>query len=807
MSLDIVEIALDSLTDYQEFEKIASEIMRDEGYPTIMPLGGSADLGRDAIQESYFISKGRNITVFQYTLQEYLPGKIKETINKLSKANIQYNKLVIVTPHSINTERQDQMKRDTRKEYNCDLEIYERKAIVNRLAKFDNGIFYRHFPDIETQVKELTAKKPLLSSDDSTLLESARLRSSLAFVVSEKAPRVRDSLFDSLTLNIIIDSTDKDISVSDLRAKYSEHIGIELPTTQLEASLRRLASRGLVVQRQDRVSLTTFAKQANAQITIRANEATNALISDILAEISEISGREFSEHDYQIIANNARKILVRLFSLFGIEFANQVLKHAAPSPVYLDETDALLQIARNQLSPEVGELLIHVMSHILRNPAREQAETLANWSLAYLGVQIMNLDPRLRELQSVRFAKKMFVLDTDFILDCIVQECPLSDTYLNLIQTLKNLGCRVIVPESCIQECVTHSDISPRTYDYFGDKLLSLSDVFVDEVVGNVFVKGYYYARVNRHIPPNTSFKDYRRNYYEPSAKKAFLIEVVKNRFPEGVEVLDISSLLARSIPEEQMLPMSDVLYELFSSDMKSKYRSKDDTKELAQTDSCLFLTALHLNEESERVPGEILGGGCYLITSSVKYLRSAKKVGIRDVVTTRPQSLIALLDIIGGIKIGPTEFVRLFENPMLIHTVREAWADVQVLLDSGIDLRNKSIARLRWDLDQELHNRISALEDAELVADALGEEASVSTGDTEFTELIKSATARGYKKIPELETFMDALGKAESKAKEKEEAYNELLEKHKELEESITHFGKRKQRYLRRIASKKRTK
>ena len=75
--------------------------------------------------------------------------------------------------------------------------------------------------------------------------------------------------------------------------------------------------------------------------------------------------------------------------------------------------------------------------------------------------------------------------------------------------------------------------------------------------------------------------------------------------------------------------------------------------------------------------------------------------------------------------------------------------------------------------------------------------------GDTEFTELMRSATKRGYKKIPGLEVFMDALGKAESKAKEKAEAYDELLEKYKELEKTIDHFGKRKQRYLRRMASK----
>lgn len=807
MSLDIVEIALDALTDHQEFEKIASEIMRDEGYPTIKPLGGLADHGRDGIQESYFMSKGRNITVFQYTLQQYLPGKIKDTIDKLNKANIEYNEVVIVTPHSISTERQDQMRRDTRKEYNVNLNIYERKTIVNRLANFDNGIFHRHFPDIEKQVKELTTKKPLLSPDDSSLLESTMLRSSLAFSASKESPCVRDSIFDSLTLSIITHSTDKDISTSDLIGKYSEYMGLAPAASQLEASLQRLSSRGLVGRKQDRVSLTKFAKQSDASITIRANEATNALISDISDEISRISGKELSERDNQIIAKNTRKVLIKLFRLFGIELANQVLRDATPSPVYLDASEDLLETARNQLPSEVAELMIHVISQILRHPTEDQAETLANWSLAYLGVQIMNLDPRLRELQSMRFAKKMFVLDTDFILDCIVQECPWSNTYLKLIQTLRNLGCRVIVPESCVEECNTHARISPNTYHHFGEKLLSLSDVFVDEGVWNIFVQGYYYARINRHISRSTSFRDYLRNYYEPDAEREFLTEVINNRFPKGVEILEISSLLTQSIPEEQMSSMGNALCEVSSSHTKSKYRSSEDIEKLAKTDARLFITAMYINEESERVPSRILGGCCYLITSSGKYLRSAKKIGLRDVVTTRPQTLIALLEIIGGMKITPTEFVRLFENPMLIHAVRQAWDDVQILLDSGIDLKEKSIARLRWDLDQELHSRISGLEEAEVAADASDEETSVSMGDIEFTELIKSATARGYKKIPGLEAFMLALGKAESEAKEKEEAYNELLEQYKELEEAITHFGKRKERYLRRIASKKHTK
>ncbi|GAJ03088.1 unnamed protein product, partial [marine sediment metagenome] len=206
--------------------------------------------------------------------------------------------------------------------------------------------------------------------------------------------------------------------------------------------------------------------------------------------------------------------------------------------------------------------------------------------------------------------------------------------------------------------------------------------------------------------------------------------------------------------------------------------------------------------QSSGEITDEILGGCCYLITSSSKYIRATKKIGIRDVVTARPQTLVALLDVIGGIKIEPKDFIRLFENPLLINAVQQAWDDVEALLDSGIDLQDKSLPRLRWDLDQELHLKISALAEAELRAET-AEEAAMVTADNEFTELLKSVSARGYKSIPELEVFLTALKAKDLKAEDMEQEYNELLQRFGELETEIDHFGKRKQNYLKRVARK----
>jgi len=800
MSLDIVEIALDNLTDHVEFEKIASEIMRAQGYRNIQPLGGVSDKSRDAIQESHEINKARNVTVFQYTLEGYLPGKIRDTIDKLNSAKIEYNELVVVTPHSISTERQDQMKIDARNNYDVSLTIYERKTIVNRLANFENDIFYRHFPDIEKQINTLISRKPLLSADDASLLETAMLKSSLVFSVGKETPRVRNTIFDSLTSSIILQSSAEKLSVGEILSQYIKSTGLQIPPAQLEASLGRLTSKGLLSRKAEYVIITKFAKQYEAANTVRANEATASLISDVLQQITHISSNKLSQTELETISINTRETLIKLFTLFGIELSERILKDKVSQANYLELSEELVNTTKSNLSPELANLLISIISQIIKHPTEEQAQILSYWSLSYIGVQIMNLDPNLRQLQEVRFSHKIFILDTDFILDCIVRECPLSHVYLELIKTLRNYGCRVIIPKSCINECITHAKISYRTYNHFGDKLLSLMDILVDEGVWNIFVKGYYYGRRENKISSKTSYPEYLRNYYEPRSPESFFIDIIKTTFPEGTEIAELESLLSDELPDDLMKLMSDALMEIHSSTLKSKYRSQEDELQLAKTDARLFLTALYKSQSSDEITDEILGGCCYLITSSSKYIRATKNISIRDVVTTRPQTLVALLDVIGGIKIEPQDFVRLFENPLLINAVRQSWDDVEVLLDSGVDLRDKSLPRLRWDLDQELHSKISALAEAELRAET-AEEAAIITADNEFTELLKSASSRGYKSIPELEVFLRALEVKDLKAEEMEQAYNELLQRFGELETEIAHFGKRKQNYLKRVA------
>ena len=178
MNLDIVEIGLNCMTDGFAFETLASEVMREEGYHDIRPLGGVGDQGQDALQDRFYEREGRTRTVFQYTLEDYVEGKLRDTITKLGENEIEYSTLVIVTPARLSSERQRKLKKLAREDYDISLDIYERKTLVNRLSDFSNGVFRRHFPSIEHQVAALMTSQPVFRDADGRL-ETAMLKVSV----------------------------------------------------------------------------------------------------------------------------------------------------------------------------------------------------------------------------------------------------------------------------------------------------------------------------------------------------------------------------------------------------------------------------------------------------------------------------------------------------------------------------------------------------------------------------------------------------------------------------------------------------
>ena len=83
----------------------------------------------------------------------------------------------------------------------------------------------------------------------------------------------------------------------------------------------------------------------------------------------------------------------------------------------------------------------------------------------------------------------------------------------------------------------------------------------------------------------------------------------------------------------------------------------------------------------------------------------------------------------------------------------------------------------------------------------ALNKEISSDDDDTEYIRFLKTAANRGYRLIPELEGLIDQLEKSRMESLEKADEMYSLKQRLRILEDNVKEFGKRKQRYLRRIA------
>ena len=130
---------------------------------------------------------------------------------------------------------------------------------------------------------------------------------------------------------------------------------------------------------------------------------------------------------------------------------------------------------------------------------------------------------------------------------------------------------------------------------------------------------------------------------------------------------------------------------------------------------------------------GRALGGSCYLVTASLRFIRAAERaLGQPDQVSARPNTLAALLQLVGKGRMPAKDFVALFDNPLLQYVVSLCRQDVEELLEAGLSARGMSLARLIWDLDSGLHAKIAAV----LSSEKKGDE---TLGDKEGLEFDRS--------------------------------------------------------------------
>ena len=124
MSADPIVYCLERLTDYLQFERLASDLMAGTDYSGIEPLGGTGDGGRDAL---YIHRDKGTTTIFAYSVRSDWEIKLRGDCKRIAETGHSADTVVFVSTQVINARQKDGIRAEIRERHGwstefCDIE-------------------------------------------------------------------------------------------------------------------------------------------------------------------------------------------------------------------------------------------------------------------------------------------------------------------------------------------------------------------------------------------------------------------------------------------------------------------------------------------------------------------------------------------------------------------------------------------------------------------------------------------------------------------------------------------------------------
>ena len=282
-SLDLIQASLAAPMDWRVVESLASEILLQDDLPGLQKLGGIADGGADAVQESFYGPERRTSTVVQITSDEAQVAKYRKTVKRLREAQIEFDQLIIVYRQPVSSTIRRQIQEAGLADHIA-VDIRDEGYLVGQLGKLANGLFARYFQDASAQMELLLGEAdPLDVASDR--LRHAMLASLAAYVVSPESARVRNILFDRTVLAAIVASREHSLAINTIQAAVEQLIPNEpITRPQISDAISRLSADGLCVSAADGIRATEAALDSMGSALLRIRTAFQSMLAQLVTD-------------------------------------------------------------------------------------------------------------------------------------------------------------------------------------------------------------------------------------------------------------------------------------------------------------------------------------------------------------------------------------------------------------------------------------------------------------------------------------------------------------------------------------------
>ena len=567
-------------------------------------------------------------------------------------------------------------------------------------------------------------------------------------------------------------SDNREWKVKDLHDVFHDRFSKDYDHEIIRKAMQKLTKDGWLIPQGDGLvpneKIAEKMREEDNNVWVRTNAVFNAIIENTERQLEEkLSVEECAQMRENI--KNAFNLYVRMYG-----FDSFVNKDVKPTTDIVDDEDIVKATMKN-LSKEKGETLIGVLSDLLEHPTQEQAATMVLWVKIYIGIQVMRLDPQLSELEAQNLKDKKFVLDTDFLLYCLVSHPKQSKSYQWLLKVLRKVGCQLIIPEDVVIEVLKHAQCAESNYRRFAKMLNAVKREAIELKANNVFVKDFcLYDLETKH---RQTIKQYmNNNFLSDEEPLDFMKQVIRDHL--RIEPGNDDKLEVDQEYQEYMEELTKKIYRRTRDTDSDKWRSDEEVETLSRTDARLYLSVLSLNKIiKDSSMGELLRANAYLVTGTTKSLKSAQEMRIHRRFVTRPELLINLMVEIGEFNDQKQGFVNLFENPFLAHVLDTNWEMIRNLSEVGLNMHDKSITKLKKDLGVVYHKYLTKEADVEIIDTTPNFDVVRIRRAKDFFAFAEEVNKLDYQFIPELQEMVDEY-KDETKKRMNAEEKQRIAEK-----------------------------
>jgi hypothetical protein len=265
------------------------------------------------------------------------------------------------------------------------------------------------------------------------------------FVLNRKTENIRSELYGYLVAHALHHKKDDGLSSDEIINSLRELYGLDVPKVLVDKSLENLQSTGDIIQFQkDKFILSENMLKKISSFTEEYEGLRQQVVNQFIAKIKLIYPN-LSETDSESVVRCLFSTLSSIFEKYGSLCSNIIAGRDASHQGIMalpDFQSICIHNLRELNDPILRKVVKNALEVFLKEPTPPFARLLFSLAQSYTIAQILNLDPKLKSLETKRLSERKLYLDTNILVSLMTAQE--AEFVRSVIAYSKELGVKMV---------------------------------------------------------------------------------------------------------------------------------------------------------------------------------------------------------------------------------------------------------------------------------------------------------------------------------------------------------------------------